>query len=70
MKRQTQNPMKITIQNPEIASLAGEWCNEQFGNDGWDLWAQDLLSGYPKYKFEFFKEQDLILFSLRWSEYV
>ena len=66
----TKNPMKITITNPEIASLAGEWCNEQFGNDGWDLWPQQLFSGNPKYKFEFFNEKDLLLFSLRWSEYV
>lgn len=62
--------MKITIQNPEIASQAGEWCNKQFGKDGWDLWPQQLFSGEPKYKFEFFREQDMILFALRWSEYV
>jgi len=61
---------KITITNPQIASEAGEWCNEMFGNEGWDLWPQDILSGYPKYKFTFTKEQDLLLFSLRWAEYV
>lgn len=66
----TKNRMMITINNPEVASEAGEWCNNQFGEKGWDLWTQDMFSKYPKYKFEFFKEQDLVLFSLRWSEYV
>ncbi len=60
--------MKITIKNPEIAVEAGEWCNEQFGNENWDLWCEDLFNG-PRYTFEFFNKQDLVLFSLRWSEY-
>lgn len=62
--------MKITITDPEVAFLAGEWCNEQFGEDGWDLWGLDLITPDPEYKFEFFREQDMVLFALRWSEYV
>jgi len=61
--------IKITLTNPLIATEAGEWCNKQFGENGWDLWSQDLLSGFPKYKFEFFTEQDATMFSLRWAEH-
>ena len=62
--------IKLTIIDPLIASEAGDWCNEMFGEEGWDLWAQDLLSGDPKYKFEFFNDNHALLFKLRWSEYV
>lgn len=65
----TMNPLKITITNPTIASEAGQWCNDRFGEQGWELWTQDIFTGCPKYKFEFFNKQDMILFSLRWSEY-
>lgn len=62
--------MKVTITNPEIASLAGEWCNEKFGNEGWDIWMQDMFTREPKYKFEFFTEKDATMFMLRWGEFV
>lgn len=62
--------MKLTLSDPTAASEAGEWCNSMFGEEGWDLWAQDLFSNHPKYKFEFFNEKDALLFKLRWSEYV
>jgi hypothetical protein len=61
--------IKITITDPEVAVEAGEWCNAHFGENGWDLWPHDILSGDPKYKFEFFKEQDATMFSLRWAEH-
>lgn len=62
--------IKLTITNPIIASEAGEWCNQMFGESGWDLWSQDVFSRNPKYEFELFNEADALLFKLRWSEYV
>ena len=59
----------VTLVDPLIALEAGEWCNKHFGEKGWNLLTQDLLSGYPKYKFTFPNEQDLTMFSLRWAEH-
>lgn len=60
--------IKITIGDPLIAIEAGEWCNEQFGDD-WKLYGQNLFSSNPKYEFGFEDSQNATMFSLRWAEH-
>lgn len=62
--------IKFAVTDPIAASEMGEWCNQQFGEEGWDLWTQDLFSKSPTYKFEIFTERDALMFSLKWAEYV
>jgi hypothetical protein len=61
---------KFTITDPIKAIEAGEWCNENLGQDGWDLWAPNVLSNNPKYEFRIHDDKQSTLFSLVWSEYV
>lgn len=61
--------MKIKISDPSIASQAGDWCNEQFGNFGWDLSHHNILTGNPGYVFIIPDEKNATLFMLKWGEY-
>ena len=60
--------IRVTLKDPLIALEAGEWCNEQFGNN-WKLHGQNLFSGDPHYAFEFPDTQKATLFGLRWLEH-
>mgnify|MGYP006294952197 CR=1 FL=1 len=57
--------IKVTISDAHRAMDAGEWCNEQFG-DYWKLNGQNLFTGPASYDFWFYKEQDAVLFALKW----
>ena len=61
--------IKIAINDPLVAIEAGEWCNTQFGDDGWKLWGQNMLSDKPVYEFGFEDSQNATMFSLRWAEH-
>lgn len=61
--------IKIKIKNPIIACRAGEWCNNQLGENGWELDVVGMFSSNPEYNFRIPNEKDAVLFGLTWAEY-
>jgi hypothetical protein len=57
----------ITLIDPEIASLAGEWAVNNIGYKYWTLNADNIFSKKPLYHFKFKHKKDAVLFSLKWA---
>lgn len=56
----------ITLIDPEIASLAGQWAVNNIGYKYWTLDTANIVSKKPLYHFKFKHKKDAVLFSLKW----
>lgn len=54
----------ITLNNPHIATEAGEWCNSQFGEGAWNINMPEMFK--PVYIFLFTDPKHATEFALRW----
>mgnify|MGYP003341940045 CR=1 len=57
---------KVTISDPDRATLAGEWCRENLHSNQWNLFGHNLFTGTPSYDFEFSDSEKAMLFALKW----
>jgi len=56
----------VTLTNADRATEAGKWCVENLGYKYWNLDVANACTTNPTYQFQFKKNQDAVLFSLRW----
>lgn len=56
--------MNVNIINPDVATRAAKWCKRNRINYHLEYWG---WPGSKTYKFIFERDQDLVLFSLKWT---